>query len=95
MQFVFMIIGIVFVIAGVRGKADTPNGLIPLLHDDLIGKDNYIYWALSIIVVGAIGYSDDLKPISRSFMVLIIITLVLSNGGVFSKLNNELFGKSN
>jgi len=89
MPFAFLIIGGVFTVAAVRGNSAQ---LFSLLRSDLTGKDNYLYWALSILVLGALGYIDDLKPLSRGFLVLVLIVLVLANGGFF-QLFNESLGK--
>jgi hypothetical protein len=94
MPFAFLIVGTVFVIAGVRNTVSGDKGLIALLKSDFTGNDNFLFWMLSILVIGAIGYSKDLQPLSRTFMALVVIVLLLSNGGVFNKLNQQLFGGS-
>lgn len=80
------------VIAAVRDtvKDSTPqshDGLVSLLKNDFTGKNNYWYWVLSILIVGSIGYIKPLQPVSRAFLVLIVIVLVLSNKGVFAQFN--------
>lgn len=86
MPFAFIFVGIVFLASGILG---TTSQLTTLLKGDLTGQHSYIYWALSIMVIGSLGYIDDLKPLSRSFLVLILIVLILSNGGFF-----QLFDQS-
>jgi hypothetical protein len=94
MPFAFAIIGIVFLIAGVRGKS---ADLTTLLGNDLKGQNNFIYWILSIAIIGAIGYVKDLQPFSRAFLVLIIVVLIISednkaqgSGGFFVKFNQAV-----
>lgn len=87
MPFVFLIIGAVFVVAGVRGT--TPQ-LTQLIKGDFTGKGNFIYWALSILLIGALGYIEDLKPISRAFLILVVIVLILSNKGFFAQFNQQI-----
>jgi hypothetical protein len=77
MPFAFLILGSLFVAAGVRGQS---KQLLTLLHDDLTGPNNYIYWMLSILILGALGYIDALRPLSRAFLVLVIVVLVLKEG---------------
>jgi hypothetical protein len=72
--FVFLITGLLFIVAGVRGKS---SDLLTLLKGDFTGSNNFIYWFISILVVGAIGYIKDLQALSRAFLVLVIIVLFL------------------
>jgi hypothetical protein len=94
MPFVFAIAGIVFIVAGVRGTSDD---LLTLLKNDLSGDGNFIYWILSIAIIGALGYIEPLRPISRAFLVLIIVVLVLAedktaagSGGFFDKFQDSI-----
>lgn len=89
MPFVFIIIGIVFLVSGVRGQSST---LITLVEGDLTGTNNFAYWILSILLIGALGYVEDLRSLSRGFMVLVIVVLVLhesntsgTGGGFFTE----------
>lgn len=90
MAFALLIIGITFLVAGVRG---THTQLTTLLIGDFTGPNNYLYWILAIMVVGSIGYVDRLKPLANGLLVLIILALFLtkgragdpSSGGFFEK----------
>jgi hypothetical protein len=79
MPFVLIVAGVVLLIAAVRGPS---CGTVPchqllfyLLAEDFTGPNNFIFWFLSIIVIGAIGYIPKLKPISDGFLVLVIVSL--------------------
>jgi type IV secretory pathway VirB2 component (pilin) len=97
MPFVFAIIGAVLLIAGIRGGSAAANEahpsetLVSLVHDDLIGPQNFIYWIVSILLIGALGYIDGVKNFSRALMVLVLIVLVLAeekksgHGGFFTE----------
>jgi hypothetical protein len=80
-------------ISGVMGNGDK---LLTLVKGDLTGPKNYIYWAISIMILGALGYVEDLKPLSRSMLVLVLIVLVLSDdtgqgqGGFFAEFEKAL-----
>ncbi len=90
MPFAFLIVGTVFVIAGVRG---TSQDLLTLLKGDITGTHNFVYWFVSILILGSLGYVQDLRPLSRSFLVLVLVVLVLANGkngGLFTKFNSAL-----
>lgn len=88
MPFLFLVVGTLFVVSAVRG---TNADLVSLLKADFTGKDNYIYWLLSILLIGAVGYIPGLKPVSRAFLVLVVVVLFIKkgtnaqNGGVFQK----------
>lgn len=46
-----------------------------------LGKDGteFSKWLVAFGIVGGLGYVDDLRNLSRAFMALILISLVLSN----------------
>ena len=87
MPFLFIIVGVLFVVSAVRG---TNTQLIGLLKGDFTGHGNFVYWLASILVIGAVGYIPELKPVSRAFLVLVIVVLFLSNKGVFAKATQAL-----
>jgi hypothetical protein len=80
MPFAFLIVGAFFVVSGVRNTAPQ---LLSLMKGDLTGQSNYVSWMVAILAIGALGYVDTLRPLSRAFMVLVIVVLILKNGGVF------------
>lgn len=91
MPFAFILAGIVLTISGVRR---TSGDLVTLLKGDLTGQHNFFYWIFSILVIGSLGYIDDLRPLSRSLLVLVIVVLVLSNNkkgsvGFFTQFQNS------
>lgn len=95
MPFAFLFVGGIFVVAAVRGNS---KQLLSLVKSDLTGQNNYIYWMLSILVLGALGYVDELRPLSRAFLVLVLIVLVLKEGnpatgqggGLFQQFQNAI-----
>jgi hypothetical protein len=98
MPFALIIVGVLLVVSSVRGTvSDNANGtpgLITLVKGDFTGANNFSYWLISLLILGALGYIDALKPLSRVFMVLVIVVLFLSNGGFFAKFNQQAFGSS-
>jgi hypothetical protein len=94
MPFVLITIGVVLLVAAVRG---TQEDLYYLAAGDFIGKDNFIFWFLSILIIGAIGYIPKMKPISDGFLILVILVLFLkrgqpgvSGGGFFEQFNQAI-----
>lgn len=76
----------------VSAARNTQTQLIGLLKSDFTGKGNFIYWLISILAIGAVGYIPDLKPVSRAFLVLVVIVLILKNGGVFTQFLQAING---
>jgi len=89
MPFLFLVLGTVMVVSAAR---NTQTQLIGLLKSDFTGKGNFIYWLISILAIGAVGYIPDLKPVSRAFLVLVVIVLILKNGGVFTQFLQAING---
>jgi hypothetical protein len=85
MPFAFAIVGLVLVIAGVRGKS---GDLLDLVKVDLTGPNNFVYWILAMLILGGLGYIDDFRDLSRALLVLVLLVLVLredqqGSGGFF------------
>jgi hypothetical protein len=95
MPFLFIIVGLVLVIAGVRNTvtdSGQTKGLYTLVQGDFTGSESFLVWVAAILIIGAVGYIKDFQAISRALMVLIVVTLFLSNGGFFQKLQQEFPG---
>ncbi len=83
MPFALLLIGVWLLIAGVRdtaGPSTQPGTLFFLLHNDFTGPENFVYWFIAIVLIGALGYIPKLKPVSTAFLVLIIMVLFLKKG---------------
>lgn len=88
MAFALLIIGTVLLVASIR---NAQNCLVNLVQADFVGANNFGYWVVALIVVGAIGYVDKLKKLSDGLLVLIFVALFLSKGtGFFSKFTSAL-----
>lgn len=87
MPLALVLIGLLFLIAAVRDQLST---LLGLIKGDFTGTGNFVYFVAAIVVIGAIGYSDKLKPLSDAFLFLVILVLILHNKGVFANLQSAL-----
>jgi hypothetical protein len=95
MPFLFIILGLVLVVAGVRGTVVTQGnteGLYPLLLGDLTGSGSFEVWIIAILIIGGLGYIKDFEGLSRAFLALVVLVLFLSNGGFFQKFQQEFPG---
>jgi hypothetical protein len=88
MPFFFIISGSVLLIAAVR---NTQEELFFLLAHDMTGPQNFVFWFVSILIIGLVGYIPKLKPISDGFLILVILTLFLKKGvGFFDMFNKQI-----
>jgi hypothetical protein len=96
----FVLVGALFIAAGVNGKG---SDLVTLVKGDFIptsgNSGGFGAWALAIFVIGALGYFKPIKPISNAFLVLVIVVLFLAagnpkgnSGGLFNQINAALRG---
>jgi len=96
MPFALLIIGLFLLVAGVR---DTQDCLFALVKGDFQGNDNFIFWFLAILIIGAIGYIPNLKPFSTAFLILLLVVLFLKKGtsagvggGFFTQFTSAISG---
>lgn len=85
MPYALILIGAILLVAGVRNSyAD----LWELVKGDFTAQGGFLTWVAAIAVVGGIGYIPRLRSLSIAFMTLLLLVLVISNGGVFAKLQD-------
>lgn len=86
MPFALVTIGLLLIVTGAR---DTYSDAGKLFVSELTGPNNFTYWLLAFGALGSLGYNETLRPFARGFMVLIFLSMVLRNRGVFDQ-----FGKA-
>lgn len=87
MPFALVFIGLIMIVTGAKG---THKALGQQLTADFTGPGNFFYWITAVGVLGAIGSIPGFKPFSRMFMTLVIVAMVIANGGVFNKFMSAL-----
>lgn len=91
MPFALSFIGLILVITGFQ---NTYKEFGSQLQKDFSGQDSFIWWMVSIGVIGSLGYVKDLETFSRAFMVLMILVMIIANdkngNNFFSKLTSGL-----
>lgn len=89
MPFALVTIGLIMVISGAR---NTHAALGKQIKSDFTGPNNFLYWIVAVGVVGSIGYVESLRNVSRAFLALVIISMILANGrnGLFAKFTDAL-----
>ena len=93
MPFALVFVGMILVITGFQ---NTYQEFGAQVQKDFTGNNSFIWWIISLGVVGSIGYVPSLQTPSRMFMLLIIVVMFLANkGGVFSQFNSAVTAGSN
>lgn len=87
MAFVFTTVGILMIVTGVKG---TYAAFGSQVAGDFTGSQPFTYWVLAIIGVGSIGYIDSLRTVSRLFLTLILVSMIIANKGFFNQLTAAL-----
>jgi hypothetical protein len=84
----FLFAGALLLIAAVRG---TQDDLFKQLRADLTGPNNFVFWMLAILLIGAIGYIPKLKPFSVALLALVFVAIFLRKGtGFFNQLQSAV-----
>lgn len=87
MPFALIFIGVLTIVVGARG---TYAQFGQLLASEFTGTNNFVYWFLAIFGVGALGYVDSLRTISRLLLVMVLLVLILANKGFFNQFKTAL-----
>lgn len=85
MALLALFIGILFIATGLN---NTTGQLFDLLGKEFSGSDgkpSFVPWALSILVIGSLGYWDKIQRAANMFLILVMVVLVLVNKGFFSQ----------
>jgi hypothetical protein len=101
MPIAFVIFGVFLLLAAVRWNSGGSE-VWTLLKSDLQGKSvttgkqtgNFFAWAAAIILIGSVGYIDELKPVANTMLALVIVVLLLSNNGFFAQLQQDVTAKA-
>lgn len=76
----FLVVGLLFLVAVIRGQDETDK-LLKLIKSDFTGPNNFFLWAISIGGIAAIGYWRQARTFSNLFLALVFIVLVLKKKG--------------
>lgn len=88
MPFVLLALGILFIVVAVKG---TQGDFYALLKSEFVGTNSFIPWIAAIVILGLAGYIKPIRPITHAFLVLVILVMILANGGkVFGQFNKAI-----
>lgn len=74
MPFALTFTGLLLIITGFQ---NTYKEFGAQVQDDFSGPNNFLYWLVSLLIIGMLGYVKSLEGLSRAFMGLIIVALIL------------------
>lgn len=81
MALALLLLGLVLVDVGYRG---TYADLASQLASDMPG---FLPWLGAVVLIGALGYAPSLETFSNALLVLVILVLLLVNGGAWANLS--------
>lgn len=90
MPFFLLIIGIIFLVAVIRGNQ---NDLLNLVKSDFGGSNNFLLWVMAIVIIVALGSFKTIRPVSDAFLGLIILVIIVANykrGDLFSNFLSQV-----
>ena len=87
MPYALILSGLLLTIAGARG---TQGDLFDLLKGDFTGNNSFVWWSVSIVGIGSLGYIAKFRGVANAFLALVFIVLILANKGVFAQFINSL-----
>lgn len=87
MPFVFLIVGVLFLVLARNG---TQGDFETLLKSEFSGQHSFFVWASAIVILGLIGFFRPVRPITDAMIGLIILVLILKNQELFTQFNAAL-----
>lgn len=88
MPFVFLILGVVLLIIAIQG---THAQFFSLLKSEFTGSNNFLVWIAALAIIGALGFIRPIRPIALGMMGLILLVIILKNGGgFFAQFNQQI-----
>jgi hypothetical protein len=67
-------VGILLIVAGVKGQE---QALLQQMSGDVKA---FVVWFVIILLVGAVGLSKTMRPLSNAFIVLIFVAFIIRDG---------------
>lgn len=91
MPLVLLLVGVTLLVTAFKG---TTGQLGTLVKNDITGTSSsdpgFAKWLLAFAIIGGFSYIPGFRPVANAFLALVIIALVLSHGGFFTRLSDVL-----
>lgn len=92
MPILILIVGVLLVVVGINNKMGDLGALVKEDFAPSDGATAFHIWIVAIFVAGSLGYIRSFKPVANAFLVLIVISLFLSNRGFFERFTSAIRG---
>ena len=93
MSFALIVIGLAAVMTALNNTwktaPDGGPGLFPQIAKDFF-TEGYLYWVAALVIVGFVGYIPQLRKPADAFLTLILVAMILKNGGVFQQFESAV-----
>jgi hypothetical protein len=90
MPFALLTIGLMILVTALNNT--WPQFGKQVYQDIFTESGGFLYWVAALVIVGFIGYIPSLRKPADTFIVLILVAMILKNGGFFSQLQSALAG---
>ena len=87
MPIALILVGLIVVTLAIRG---TEHLAAQQLAKDFGAGSQFYTWAAAVILLGCLGYSKLTRPIVTPAIALVVLGIVLKNGGLFSQLSEVI-----
>ena len=87
MIFGLALMGLMLIAVALKGNE---HELAQRLQTDMVGANGFIVWIFAILAIGAIGYVPALETVSNSLLALLMVVILLRNGGVWTQFQAAL-----
>lgn len=64
----------------VSAVRDTQDQFVCLVKSDFTGPKSFVYWIIALMIIGAMGNIEKVRPLSDALLFLIIVALFLAKG---------------
>lgn len=92
MPIAILLVGAVFLIAAIRDKQ---TELGDLLKEQFTGAGSFTQWLFALLLIGLLGSVQQLRPLARAFLILVIIVMILVNSrsvNLLTQIQTQLLG---
>lgn len=90
MPIAILLIGVLLVVVGINDKMSDLGTLVKEDFAPTDGATAFHIWIVAIFIAGSLGYIRSFRPVANAFLVLIVISLLLSNRGFFARFTSAV-----
>lgn len=85
MPFALIALGMILIITGIQ---NTYAQFGTMVQNDF--QAGFLKWAAAILIIGALGYVQELETLSHVFLALIIVAIFLTHAQTFTQATQQI-----